>query len=211
MYSKNIKTDLNKMIKYFTIVLTIFTAVFFSFHSYKNIVFAKNYNSEYNRDSFVHWIDIDNDTLDAREQALQEQSGSLKLSSSGQEKIINFWICPYTAKIIIDSSKLDADHIVPLKWAWDHGANEWSNEKKILFANDQLNIFIVEAGSNRSKGADGPESWLPPNMTFARMYIERFMQVCEKYDLYYPEKIYNRLLSVVDSNRKGIDSKLLLR
>lgn len=40
------------------------------------------------------------------------------------------WISPFTGKVIQNSSEIDIDHVVPLKWAWDHGASKWSREKR---------------------------------------------------------------------------------
>ena len=61
----------------------------------------------------------------------------------------------YSGEVIFDASKLDIDHIVPLKWDWGHGANEWSKEKREKFANDPVNLVAVEASLNRQKGAKG--------------------------------------------------------
>lgn len=195
---------------YFFTIIMVFVFIIVTEQLCAKDLSTKNYYNEYNRLHFNHWVDIDNDSLDAREQALKEQGGTLTLRSVGQEKVVHFWICPYTAKIIIDPSNVDADHVVPLKWAWKNGADKWDVVKRTKFANDQLNIFIVEAGANRSKGAEGPETWLPSNTRFATMYIERFIQVCKKYDLYYPEKVYSRLLRILKANSKGLDSELLL-
>jgi len=46
------------------------------------------------------------------------------------------------------------------------GANQWSRQKKILFANDLENkdhLLAVYRSANRSKRAKGPARWLPPN------------------------------------------------
>lgn len=43
-----------------------------------------------------------------------------------------------------------------LKWAWEHGASEWSDNKTERFANDPVNPLPVEASLNPSKGSQGP-------------------------------------------------------
>ncbi|MGM0953782.1 MAG: HNH endonuclease family protein [Pseudomonadota bacterium] len=54
-----------------------------------------------------------------------------------------------------DASKIDIDHVVPLKWAWQHGANKWTKEKRERFANDPRNLWSVELSLNSQKGAKG--------------------------------------------------------
>lgn len=40
------------------------------------------------------------------------------------------WISPFTGNVIHNASEIDIDHVVPLKWAWEHGASEWSQKKR---------------------------------------------------------------------------------
>lgn len=87
----------------------------------------------------------------------------------------------YSGEVIFDASKIDIDHIVPLKWAWDHGASEWSREKRKQFANDPINLVAVEARLNRQKGAKGLDEWLPPKNV--EQYKARFKRVLVKYGL----------------------------
>lgn len=87
----------------------------------------------------------------------------------------------YSGKVIFSASDIDIDHVVPLKWAWDHGANLWNEEKRISIANDHANLLSVEASLNRQKGAKGLTEWLPP--TNKCQYISRFLRVVKKYDL----------------------------
>ena len=65
------------------------------------------------------------------------------------------WLDPYTGKVFFEASDVDIDHLVPLKWAWDHGANTWKQSKREQFANDPVNSFAVEARVNRQKGSRG--------------------------------------------------------
>jgi hypothetical protein len=72
---------------------------------------------------------------------------------------------------------------VPLKWAWDHGANMWSAAKRKRFANDEVHLFAVQASVNRQKGAMGPLEWLPPNERFHCQYVVRFIRATKMYDM----------------------------
>lgn len=77
---------------------------------------------------------------------------------------------------------MDVDHLVPLRWAWINGAYAWSDEKREQFANDERNLFIVSASANRSKGARGPDEWLPPNEAFHCQYVTRYLRILILYD-----------------------------
>ena len=93
------------------------------------------------------------------------------------------WIDPYSAELQRQASEVDIDHLVPLKFAWDHGAWDWTADKMAQFANDPTNLVITQKSLNRSKGSDGPLNWLPPNDGFKCAYLERFLLVLERYSL----------------------------
>lgn len=92
------------------------------------------------------------------------------------------WNDPYSGKVIFDAAQIEIDHLVPLAWTWKHGATEWPSNIRRQFANDPLNLFAVAAELNRTKGAQGPESWLPPNQKFHCQYATRFYRVILKYE-----------------------------
>ena len=54
------------------------------------------------------------------------------------------WVSPFTGKVIQNSSEIDIDHVVPLKWAWKRGAKGWTQAKRERFANDMVNLSPVE-------------------------------------------------------------------
>ncbi len=60
----------------------------------------------------------------------------------------------YTGK---PCSKIDVDHVVSLKDAYESGASEWTSEEKARFANDRLNHVSSCASVNRSKGSSTPK------------------------------------------------------
>ncbi|MDG5498932.1 HNH endonuclease family protein [Marinobacter sp. BGYM27] len=100
------------------------------------------------------------------------------------------WISPFTGKVIHDASAIDIDHVVPLKWAWDHGAASWTQEKRERFANDQVNLWSVELSLNRQKGARGPDEWLPP--AGQCQYVSRFVRISKVYGLQPSEREVHR-------------------
>ena len=93
------------------------------------------------------------------------------------------WLDPYTGKTFRQSADVDIDHMVPLYWAWQHGAHTWSKDKRVRFANDPRNLYAVQKSVNRAKSASGPLKWLPPNISFRCSYIVFFERISKIYDL----------------------------
>ncbi|MEL0621772.1 HNH endonuclease family protein [Marinomonas arenicola] len=140
--------------------------------------------AKYKRSEFGSgWADVDRDCQNTRQELLISMSTVPVQFKTGKQcrVIYGRWISMYSGKVFLDASKLDIDHIVPLKWAWDHGANKWSKEKRRQFANDPINLVAVEARLNRQKGAKGLDEWLPPKNV--EQYKARFKRVLIKYGL----------------------------
>lgn len=134
--------------------------------------------SDYSRDKFGRgWADEDSDCQNTRAEILLSTSTSLVEYKDPRNCSVSRgrWISPFSNQVYFEASKLDIDHLVPLKWAWDHGASHWSQDKREAFANDPRNLLVVEASLNRQKGASGPDSWLPPANPCG--YIARFERV----------------------------------
>ncbi len=138
----------------------------------------------YDRSLFDHWIDEDHDCLNTRHELLMKMStGTVDTGSNGCTVSRGRWNDPYTGKIFYAAGDLDVDHLVPLRWAWEHGANGWTSKQRRKFANDESNLFAVQASVNRQKGALGPLHWLPPDQSFHCQYILRFIRITKKYKL----------------------------
>lgn len=140
------------------------------------------------RGLFRHWSDLDNDQLDTRQEELishsiQIEDGKHLVVILDNKASSGIWVCPYSGTVIKDPKQLDLDHIVPIKFAYDHGAYNWSDSERELFANDPENLIPVLAVLNRAKGAKGPEEWLPPNIYYIPEYIKQFSYICQKYKL----------------------------
>ena len=139
---------------------------------------------DYDRDQFGAWADEDGDCMNTRHEFLEELStGPVRYSANGCRVVRGRWLDPYTDRIFTESSDLDVDHLVPLYWAWQRGAWAWSDAKKEEFGNDARNLFAVDDGTNRSKGAEGPLEWLPPNADFHCQYVTRFWRIVLLYGL----------------------------
>lgn len=124
---------------------------------------------EYSRDLFKHWSDLNKDGINTRQEVLAEANLGI--------------LCPYTGELIKDLTKVDIDHIIPLQYAFYHGAENWTLLRKEQFANDHDNLLAVSSDVNRAKGAKDPSEWLPPNLRYASIYIEKWTTICVKYSL----------------------------
>lgn len=145
--------------------------------------------SKYKRDLFgPGWKDFDGDCKSTRHEILTDFSTITPLyKSSKQCRVVRGrWISMYTGDIHTKARVLDIDHIVPVAWAWYHGANEWDTEARIAFYNDPANLIAVEAKLNRQKSAKGPDKWLPPKNQC--QYFARFLRIVKKYKLSLSER-----------------------
>lgn len=138
----------------------------------------------YDRDSFGSWADLDGDCQNTRHEILAAKSQVTPTFVEGECSVLaGIWEDPYTGKILLEAGKLEVDHLVPLKWAWEHGASGWSTEKKLGFNNDLNNLVLVERDVNKAKGAKGPEEWLPPNIGHRCEYVQQFQIVIQTYEM----------------------------
>jgi Protein of unknown function (DUF1524) len=75
------------------------------------------------------------------------------------------------------------EHIVPLAYAWDMGARNWTDQLRVRFANDPANLLAVEGQVNQDKGDAEPATWMPPNAAFRCQYAVQFVAVLRGYGL----------------------------
>ena len=163
-------------------------------------------SAHYQRSEWPHWLDEDNDCQDARAETLIATSRA-KVTFSGQQTCSvthGVWQDPYSGKTFTDDNDLDIDHVVPLKFAHDRGAAQWSKRQKARFANDPDNLLAVDNGLNRSKGAKGPSEWMPPNHAYRCAYLAHFDKVMHKYQLTYTSKEQR----VLNKMRQACSTKL---
>jgi hypothetical protein len=96
---------------------------------------------------------------------------------------------PYTNGIVafVRGNQVGAavqiDHIVPLALAWDLGAQHWTDEMRLRFANDPANLLAVDGQANQDKGDAEPAVWMPPNAAFHCQYAVQFIEVLRGYRL----------------------------
>jgi len=119
---------------------------------------------EYDRDLWQHWTDEDGDCQDTRQEILiRDSQVPVGFADAKQCRVqTGRWVCPYTGQVITNPSSVDIDHIVALQDAHVSGAWAWSDFDRRIFANDITHLVATSQNGNRSKGAKGPDEWLPP-------------------------------------------------
>ena len=80
-------------------------------------------------------------------------------------------------------ASVQIDHIVPLAYAWDMGARDWTEAMRSRFANDPANLLAVAGNANQDKGDQPPGAWMPPNTAFWCQYSVAFIEVVRGYRL----------------------------
>jgi len=137
---------------------------------------------DYDRADWRHWTDEDKDCQNTRHEVLIEES--LKAVTFKGDKrcqvAMGEWLAPFTGDTVTDATKLDVDHMVPLKNAHDSGGWAWDNDRKSAYANEMGyvdHLIAVTASANRQKGASGPERWKPANQDYWCDYAIDWVQI----------------------------------
>lgn len=131
-------------------------------YAVKHLAGAPARPSGYVRSEFRTWDDADHDCRDTRAEVLASESGYR--TNSGCTIQYGVWHSYYDDTYFSDPSKLDIDHLVPLKEAWASGARGWSSARREAYANDLTDprtLIAVSAHANRSKGDRDVAHWLP--------------------------------------------------
>lgn len=137
----------------------------------------------YDREDYPHWVDLDNDGQDTREEILIRDS-LIDVTFRADGKVDSgLWVCPYTGRLSKVPGDLDVDHLVALGEIDAAGGHTWPLERRTAFANDPSNLISVYKGSNRSKGDKDAYLWLPPNIANCSWYLNARAAVWIKYGI----------------------------
>jgi hypothetical protein len=138
----------------------------------------------YSRAEWKHWIDEDADCKDTRAEILTERSEiPAKIDPQKCKVLSGRWNDYYFSEILLRTSDIDIDHLVPLKHAHEAGGAAWSAEEKKRFANDPRNLVVTNRKYNRKKGEKTPLEWLPIERRYACKYWRDWMTIKSLYKL----------------------------
>jgi len=143
-------------------------------------------NSSYSRSSFNHWIDADGDSCNTRYEVLISESKNKVKIGSRCKLTGGAWTSRYDNLKSTDPSKFDVDHFVPLKEAWQSGANRWNSATRTAYANDLTfagSLIAVSASSNRSKSDRDPNNWMPLERSYHCIYVANWIAVKYRWSL----------------------------
>lgn len=101
-----------------------------------------------------------------------------------RDRVGNYWICKYSGVRVSNKSKVDIDHIIPLKYANDHCGDQLSETKKRQFATDTMNLVATSYHENRTKGDDGVLEYMPSDNQC--WYLNHWYSVSKKYQICLP-------------------------
>ncbi len=138
--------------------------------------------SDYRREDWPTWKDVDNDGCDARSQALLAASNP-PAQAVGCNVVSGTWSSAYDGQVLTSPADIDVDHVVPLENAHQSGGWAWSTDRRAAFANDQASLWAVSKGSNRSKGSRSPDAWRPPNRDIWCQYASRWLSIKVRWEL----------------------------
>ena len=145
----------------------------------------------YDRDAFgPAWADTDHNGCDQRNDVLARDLTAVTYKPGTHDCVVLAGTLhdPYTGQEIsftrgaTTSTAVQIDHMVPLSWAWQHGASTWTQQHREQLATDLSNLTAVDGPSNESKSDQGPATWLP-TASYSCTYVARFTYVVHRYDL----------------------------
>ena len=155
---------------------------------------------KYSRDKFGEGWNTYRGCITVREHVLIQNSKEMIVMDSKNCNIKKGkWYSIWENKYYDEPEKLDIDHTVPLKWAYIHGASEWTDRQRNDYANNYTSdkhLVPLSVYSNRSKGSKGPDKWLPPYNKC--LYIRTFIIIVDDYKLKLSDKetiSFNDILS----------------
>lgn len=149
-------------------------------------------DGRYDRDLFgQRWADVDRNGCDTRNDVLGNDLSNpvFKPGTRDCKVLSGQLIDPYTGESVDfvsgqnTSALVQIDHVVALGWAWRHGAESWSDEMRVRFANDPINLAAAIGSVNQQKSAFGPSEWVPAVPELRCAYVGRFIGVLDAYDL----------------------------
>ena len=159
----------------------------------------------YRRDNFgPAWLDVDQNGCDTRNDILSRDLDDIVVDSRCRV-LTGVLREPFTGDIIFfergeqTSALVQIDHVVALSNAWQTGAQDISEQRRIEFANDPLNLIAVSGRLNQQKGDSDAASWLPPDRDYWCEYVARQVGVKAHYELWVTQAEHDQMARVLRS------------
>lgn len=167
----------------------------------RTIPVANENGSGYSRSLFTHWIDADGDSCNTREEVLIAESlSNAQVDRYGCKVVEGDWVSPYDNVRHSYPAGLDIDHMVPLKEAWDSGANSWSSSRRRAYANDLSDartLIAVTNSVNRSKGDKDPSNWIPSESSYLCTYLSNWVAIKKQWSLSMDRSEWGRIKNLL--------------
>lgn len=153
----------------------------------------------FNTDDWDFEVDYDNDCQSSRQELLILTSRTEVRFTNPRNCIVRTgeWLDEYTGKIFKVAVQVDIDHVIPLMYAHTHGGDRWPPEKKLQFANDPMNMMLVEKSEIRKKRDRGPDRYLPRE-EFQCEYAGMWKAIADNYDLDIETRDENRIRKILE-------------
>jgi hypothetical protein len=159
----------------------------------------------YRRDEFGRaWLDVDRNGCDTRNDILTRDLNDIVVDSRCRI-LTGVLLEPFTGDTILfergeqTSALVQIDHVVALSNAWQTGAQDISEQRRIEFANDPLNLIAVSGLLNQQKGDSDAASWLPPDRGYWCEYVARQVGVKAHYSLWVTQAEHDQMARVLRS------------
>tara|TARA_X000000950_G_scaffold135985_1_gene169117 strand:- start:126 stop:848 length:723 start_codon:yes stop_codon:yes gene_type:complete len=171
----------------------------------------RNREKFFNEDDWSYEEDFDEDCQSTRQEMLILTSRTEVKYTNPRNCVVRTgeWLDEYTGKIFTVAVQIDLDHVIPRMYAHTHGGDRWMLNKKIQFANDPLNLMLVEKREIRRKSDRGPSRYLPRD-EFKCEYAQLWQAIAEKYDLQLESGDRNEIRRILeDCSADELDPSLL--
>lgn len=135
-------------------------------HAITQLSVAPEDRTGYVRTLFKHWIDVDGDCQNARQETLiaETLAPMTWTTVSNCTAATGQWYSYFDGQTFLNASQVSIDHMVPLAEAWDSGAISWTAQRRQDFANDlgdSRALNAVGLSVNSSKSDNDPTTWMP--------------------------------------------------
>lgn len=134
-------------------------------------------------EQYGHWEDINGTGLNARYEVLWRDLEDPEWNEEGDRLVAGSYLDPFSGeRERLGEVSTHVDHVVPVSLSWLDMEHR-TQEERVAFYNDPMNLVPTTAQNNHEKGSQGPGSWMPPNEDFHCTYAMIWTNIAVKYEL----------------------------